>query len=213
MLFIFRIKKRTINVMLYKNLIIFIFLLFLILACFSSQAEGTIGPDLNVTKQQVALSRRVDIAKEVSQKTPDQLFDINLELDQTKISKIGDLNARVTFVSFGKVPTLTYLTFDILDSSGQVVHTEKDTVSVETEKIYNKVFAGFVLSPGHYTLRLTTTYNVSVTDEFLQSFEVVAPEQQINRYLVLSIGGLILIIFIVILLFLKKKIEDEEYYQ
>ena len=87
------------------------------------------------------------------QKAPDQLFDIAMEIDNYDLVRIEDLGSRVTFMSFGKVPTLVDLTFDILDANGQIVHTEKDYITVETEKVFNKKFSGFTLQPGKYTLR------------------------------------------------------------
>jgi hypothetical protein len=150
-----------------------------------------------------------------SDSNPEQLFDINLELDQPKVKSISELSANVTMLSFGKVPTPVDLTFDILDSSGQVVHTEKGSVTVETEKVYNKRFTGFDLAPGNYTLRLTTLYNTSVSDEFVQPFEIVKPEAPTNQYLPWVIGGGILLIVIILIIIFKRKRKkgDRDYYK
>ncbi len=107
---------------------------------------------------------------------PEQLFDINLELDQTQVRRIEDLVARVVFVSFGRVPTPVDMTFDILDSDKNIIHTEEGHVTVETENVFTKNFSGIELAPGKYYVRLTTLYNVSIEDKFVQSFEVVLGE-------------------------------------
>jgi len=105
---------------------------------------------------------------------PNQLFDINLEVDQSKVAQLSELTARVVFTSFGTVPTPVEMTFDILDSSGSVVNTSKGFTTVETEAVYNKDFFGFSLPKGNYTLRVITLYNTDVKDYFYQSFSVAA---------------------------------------
>jgi hypothetical protein len=103
---------------------------------------------------------------------PEQLFDINLEIDSEIITDIKNLSARVVFVSFGRVPTAVAMTFDILDKSGKIVHTENDTITVETENVFTKRFFDIDLPDGRYTLKLTTLYNTSVRDEFTAPFEI-----------------------------------------
>ncbi len=109
---------------------------------------------------------------------PTELFDINLELDQSKVSGAGDMGLRVIFTSFGKIPTPVDMTFDILDSSGKVIHSEKGSTVVQTEEVYNKRISNFTPVPGDYTLRLTTVYNKNVSDEFRQPFKVILVKSQ-----------------------------------
>ena len=144
---------------------------------------------------------------------PSQLFDINLEIDDSKISKIEDLVARVLFTSFGKVPIPVDLTFDILDGSGQIVHTGKDNVTVETENVLNKKFSGFTLQPGIYTLRLTTLYNTDVRDEFIQTFEITKKGIALASYWwVVALAGLALW-WLIIFLIKKRKHKSKNLYE
>ena len=107
---------------------------------------------------------------------PEQLFDINLEIDNSAISSIKDLVARVVFISFGRVPTPVDLTFVILDEEGKEVYRDEGEdvdIIVETEAIKRKTFEmAEELPVGKYTLVLYTLYNVGVFDEFRQDFEI-----------------------------------------
>jgi len=143
-------------------------------------------------------------------KNPEQLFDINLELDQAIISKIEDMGLRVMFTSFGTVPTPVDMTFDILDSNGNVLHSEKASTIVETEEVYNKKINNFSLTPGNYTLRLTTLYNKNVKDEFYQPFEIILVKPPFNWVMFwLSIAAVMITLYLIFpdkisKLFIKK---------
>ena len=110
----------------------------------------------------------------VSQQAPEQLFDINLQIGTPVISKTSELTARVLFNSFGTVLTPFDMTFDILDGNNNVVYSEKGSITIQTEGVYDKTFNDSNITPGAYTLRLTTMYNGKVRDEFRQSFKVVS---------------------------------------
>jgi len=143
---------------------------------------------------------------------PSQLFDINLELDSTSIYNVAELGTRVNFTSFGNVPTPVNMTFEILDGTGQVIYTKTESIIVETEQVYNKSFAGLVLSPGNYTIRLTTLYDIDVVDEFVSPFQVKSSfSWPLAR---LYIAGVLAIIVSLFLFFGKniilKKREQEE---
>lgn len=103
---------------------------------------------------------------------PSQLFDIALVVDETKISKVSDLKARVTFVSFGTELTPVKMHFKIVDANGKGYYNSDDSTEIQTEGVFNKAFEGLSLTDGKYTLVLTTTYNSNITDEFKQDFEV-----------------------------------------
>lgn len=135
---------------------------------------------------------------------PEQLFDINLELDRDKIRSIDELIARVIFVSFGKVPTPVDMTFNILDASGAVIHSEKDMTTVETEKIFTKYFTGAALAAGTYTLRLTTLYNTNVRDTFEAQFSVIS-EGAFAGWLAWLIGAFLSALFGILFLILWRR--------
>jgi hypothetical protein len=113
------------------------------------------------------------------EKIPEQLFDINLEIDSAVISSAKELNAKVVFISFGQVPTPVDLTFTIEDELGNKVYVDKGDkvdIVVETDSVKQKRFEDLELAPGKYTLILKTLYNVDVEDEFRQDFEIITPE-------------------------------------
>lgn len=144
---------------------------------------------------------------------PEQLFDINLEIDDATISDIKELSARVVFVSFGKVPTPVDLTFIIEDEFGNSVYIdegEEVDIVVETEAVKHKKFEGIELPPGKYTLILRTLYNVSVFDEFRQSFEITEEEKIPfwKSWLFLLIIALVIII-IVYAIYAKNREKEE----
>src|SRR3989339_543129 len=97
---------------------------------------------------------------------PNQLFDITFEIDDSLILNINELVTRVTFESFGTVPTPVNLTYIIVDEMGKTLHVEKDYLTVETEKIFTKKFEGLDLDYGKYAIYLKTLYNVDVEDDF-----------------------------------------------
>lgn len=105
-------------------------------------------------------------------KSVKQLFDISFELDSSIVLDIKDLVARVTFESFGTEPTEVGLTFIILDEIGSQVYSEKDSLVVETEKIFTKEFENLDLEIGKYTIILNTLYNEDVEDGFWKEFEI-----------------------------------------
>ena len=125
---------------------------------------------------------------------PSQLFDISLELDNTTVSDIANLVARVIFESFGTEPTPVDLTFRILDEQAKEVHREKDSIVVETEAVFTKKFEGLTFPKGKYTLVLKTLYNVDVEDEFRADFEIVEEKVALLKVLIsaiLTIGAVI----------------------
>ena len=134
---------------------------------------------------------------------PEQLFDINLELDHVNAAKAEDVGARAFFMSFGNVATPVNLTFEVINDKNQVVFVKQNDTVVETEAVVNADLSGANLSPGNYVLRLTTLYNTDVRDEFTQPFKIIAPETKapicICWYL-LAASILIAIIIIIILL-------------
>jgi len=140
---------------------------------------------------------------------PEQLFDINSEIDRRRITDIKELTSRVTFFSFGRVPTPIDLIFDILDESGTKVHSEKDDIVVETEAVFTKKFKALNLPPGKYTLALTTLYNVDVEDEFFEKFEIVQivqiEEKVTSPWIWYGLGALVLILLVVVAGYLTRK--------
>ena len=110
-------------------------------------------------------------------KSPYQLFDIRLDLEDSLIETTENLIARVTFESFGTEPTPVDMEFIFLGEDGKEIYRERDYIVVETEKVFTKEVEGFRFDEGEYTLVLKTLYNVDVEDEFRRKFEVKREER------------------------------------
>lgn len=144
---------------------------------------------------------------------PAQLFDINLEIESTKIADAKDLIARLLFTSFGRVPTPVDITFAIVNKEGETVYSKKDTITVQTQAVLTERFSDIdVLIPsGQYTLLVTTLYNTNVRDEFRQDFEVTGEVIVVPFWKSLwfwVVGGLLLIFMFIIAI--KKMVDDEK---
>ena len=104
---------------------------------------------------------------------PEQLFGIRLKLENTIIENINELIALVNFENFGAFPTLVNLTFIIWNEYGGKVYEEKDEITVATKKILRWDFEGLDELPnGKYVAVLEVLYNVNVSNEFKQEFEI-----------------------------------------
>jgi hypothetical protein len=106
------------------------------------------------------------------EKSPNQLFDITFEVEDALILNISDLLIRITFESFGTEPTPVNLTYIITNEEGDILYTEKDSLTVETENVFTKKFEGIDLEFGKYIVFVRTLYNLDVEDEFLKKFEI-----------------------------------------
>lgn len=152
----------------------------------------------------------------VTSTIPQQLFDINLEVDSSDVATSSGLPTRVTFTSFGSVPTPVQMTFDVLDANGNVVYTKIVSTTVETQSVYTPTFADMNLKPGTYVLRLRTLYNQTVADEFRQSFTVTGgasngwPLWKVGIIIYSIAAFLIVLIFIFFLLKRRRKDKDED---
>jgi hypothetical protein len=104
--------------------------------------------------------------------SPEELFDIRMELEETLLSRASDLEAIVSFFSFGTIPTSVDLTYIILDKSDVEVYRETGDITVITQEILRKTFEGLELPDGEYVFVLNTLYGDDVFDEFSQSFEI-----------------------------------------
>jgi hypothetical protein len=105
------------------------------------------------------------------ERAPEQLFDITFGLDDNRILDINELVARLTFESFGTVPTPVNITYIILDEMGKRVHFEQESIVVETEMVLEKQF-DLDLGYGIYRIFVKTLYNDDVEDEFWKEFEI-----------------------------------------
>lgn len=123
--------------------------------------------------------------------SPEQLFDIRFGIDSSRISSMRDLQTRVEFTSFGRVPTTVNFHFTITDATGkQVYESQPETVVVETELQYPKRFLDVPeLPPGTYMLHLATEYKGDTHDSFMQPFTVVVSSERFVLYGILGIFG------------------------
>jgi hypothetical protein len=103
---------------------------------------------------------------------PEELFDIRMDLEETLLSSASDLEAIVTFFSFGTIPTHVNLTYIILDKDESEVYRVTGDITVITQEVLRKTFEELELPDGEYTFVLHTLYGDDVFDEFEQDFEI-----------------------------------------
>jgi len=100
-------------------------------------------------------------------------LDINVSLESKTICLIAEtFEAVVSFESYGTDATPIDVQYLIVDSSGKVVHSEAESLLVETNQIASKQFDGLTLDAGMYSLVVTTRYNGDVRDELVAQFTV-----------------------------------------
>lgn len=142
---------------------------------------------------------------------PAQLFDINVRLESDTIFDASELEAVISFESFGTEATPVEITYSVTNAQGQVVFKDFETTVVETEKVVRKNFGQLVLQTGNYVLTVETLYNTDVVDQFTNRFTVAeAPKESIFESLRFWIGLVILlgflnILFIIIIIIQKKR--------
>jgi hypothetical protein len=88
------------------------------------------------------------------------------------------------------------MTFDILDASNAIVHSEQNNITIDSSRVFDKKFSDITLAPGMYVLRLRILYNGGASEEFRYSFEVLQKTGIINQlpFLPWVIGVFILLI-------------------
>ena len=106
------------------------------------------------------------------ERLPKQLFDIQLQLEDTLVYVGDPIIARAIFESFGTEPTPVNLTFLVINEKGEIFYKETDSITVETERVFTKKIENLSLKKGKYILILRTLYNEDVEDEFWKEFRV-----------------------------------------
>ncbi len=136
---------------------------------------------------------------------PEQLFDIRLSLDNSPAAKSEYIISRVTFASFNKAPTQVNMLFSITDKNGNILWKKDATTTVQTEAVYVKHLPVLNLPVGEYTLKLHTSYNKTVEDNFSARFQIISENKSFNWF-TWSIGILTsLILLIIIIIFVRNK--------
>lgn len=171
------------------------------------KGTGVVGNTTNKKLNEVCINTQKE-KKQLLDVTPapNQLFDINFEIDDTTVSDIKNLSTRVLFSSFGNVPTLVNLTFTIVDSKGGKVYSEKDTTVVETEKVITKRFKQLDLAPGKYSIVVDTLYNTNVKDEFTDNFEITKSS---TSYI--WVWATLVLLVILLFVFYRRRIKNKLY--
>ena len=101
------------------------------------------------------------------------LLNIAVELNRSEINTINDLSTNVVFLDHGAVSTSVNITFDILNTSGTVVHSEQNYINFDTSKVFDKKFSAVALAPGEYTLRLRALYSSGTIESLNYHFKVL----------------------------------------
>lgn len=115
-----------------------------------------------------------------------------------------ELTAWVSFESLGTEPPPVDLTYIIADEEGNEVYRESGHVAVYTEEFITKKFDKLDLKAGKYNLILKILYNVNVTDEVKEDFEV--KEEKIN-WIYYMIGFVALVVLLFVLMKRRKEIK------
>lgn len=103
---------------------------------------------------------------------PTQLFDIRAAMD-TEIIHPGDIpRFRLSFTSFGTVPTPIDFQVNVFNEDGEVVHYWEDALVVETEHEYTYDIPMEQYEAGYYMVIVKTKYREDVTDFFRTSFTI-----------------------------------------
>lgn len=128
----------------------------------------------NIATAPNTLASRIMVTslKDLDVGNPAQLFDIRLLLERQVFSSNEPIPIRITFESFGVVPTPVDIFFTITDKSGKIFATSHESLVVETDATLSKQFEHLSLPPGEYEIRMNTRYNVNVEDGFHASFRI-----------------------------------------
>ncbi len=171
----------------------------------SNNNDYTSGNKVNISVKEITEEVPLEI-KPTEVKPEVSFFDVSLELDKTLVDRIEDIGIKATFRGMENIPANIGLTFDILNSNGDVVRTDFDQVVIQGEGVFDKKFTDFVLVPGKYTLRLITLYNTNIQNEFRKDFEIgqKVPLVASSISQILLIFGLIAIVSALLFLFKRK---------
>lgn len=143
------------------------------------------------------------VVEEKVEKIPENLFDIRMNIENIFIKKSKDLTIVVTYESFGKVPTLVNLTFQVFDLSGKLLYEKNEDIIVAVEEVQRYFFDDLDLKNGEYEFVFITVYGDSVKDEFRQKFLV--KNDNYKKWIWIVLGILVVFLFIWIGKRMKKK--------
>jgi len=119
------------------------------------------------------------------------------------------LTAVATFENFGTAAAKVNLTYSILDKQGRKVYAEKGNITIQTEEVLRKDFAGLNLPEGDYTFVLETLYGNGVYDKFQQSFEIkrfsIRDFYESYKYYIFAGAGLIAVAILSLIIIQAKK--------
>lgn len=144
------------------------------------------------------------IQEKSQESNPEQLFDIRLILDQQSVADLDDLVARVTFGSFGRVPTPVDMAFSIFNANNEKIWASDDSITVQTEAVFVKRFYNLTPPDGSYALRLHTRYNTNVEDDFEAPFTIASAKKP-SYWIAYFIGALIILIALLFILKRRRK--------
>lgn len=118
------------------------------------------------------------IKDSVSEAGATQLFDIRASISPEIVKKGTTPELRVSFESFGSVPTPVDMTIRVVNDEGIEVFREEDSVIVETSREYKLPLLLPDYKKGYYTVWVQTVYGNNVRDAFRSSFTVRTPPEE-----------------------------------
>ncbi len=175
-------KFETIPGILIAFYITMIFLMIMVLDIFQEDSFKKIEQEETdqkvFEKENSAKEQKVCIGEECN--LPTQLFDITFNLDDKTIKSIYELEGIIIFESFGTEPTPVDLAFIILDANENEIYRAENKIIVTTEEVVRWKYESLSeFSEGKYTAILETLYNINVTDEFRQEFEISSKKKNV----------------------------------
>ncbi len=165
-------------------------------------------------RPEVERSCKIKDVPEKDKKSKDILFDINLDLIKNSLSPSEKLSGTITLINLG-IPgkVLANLTYEIINSKGEIVYSEEETVPVETQIEFIKTIDTSNLEEGEYTLLADLKYENQTEPAHSEEKFTIGKSTLNNTYghsivaiiLLLIFAGIILAFFNLIKQIRKKQ--------
>ena len=140
-----------------------------------------------------------EIPISISVSTKELLFDVEVTIpDSHKLIETGEkLEAQITLIPMGEDPRLDItINYIIKDFEGRTFLTESETILVEEQKTFKKIFATQNLPEGKYVLGVELNYinGMAVSSS---NFEVGMRSHFLSRYQIIIFSWILAILIIV----------------
>ncbi len=135
----------------------------------------------------------------------EQVFNIRLLLDSSKVLNSEDVVSRVMFTNFGSTPTSVKMFFSVVNSVGKIIWSGEATTIVQSEKMYTKRLPQLNLPVGAYIFDLSTNYNKNVSGNFSMLFKIVPSDSASSRFPLIAATSIFLLLILMIIKIAKSR--------